>query len=542
MLSIKRVFSFSYKRILYVLCFLMFCIIDQRTKTCSGLDGLSETFRDSMGIVMAVVIMSHYRIEEFRRRKFLYLLWLVVSIAGGAAAFIWGMDNRPFLNDWFVIIADIILWGVILLHTVTDVFVEKKYPEVNKGFAAIWLCMLLWMIFSRSSYIWPLCYLIMFGCFYLTDFTEEEKHELLHGGLEGIILAFILFQGFCCIFRPYDMDRYVGIHNNSNLNALFYLYVLAASLIKIVHTVAEKRPLWLKLFYCAVLGAALSYLFMAIGRTGWLVAIILCLLFLVWMKRVQLKSHLIRNGLMLVLCAVIAFPVCFSATRYLPPVFHHPVWFWGEWSEDKVHSWDEWDSPKYTDLDELFDTAIGRITDSIWNILEHSPFMIKADAAEADSVELEEIEAEESEETAAASEEVPAVLTVEEGMDSLLVRKNIYSYYISNLNMTGHPYEEQGFQLTPIYWIGHAHNIYLQYGTDFGIPVMIMFAVLIVWSIAAGFIRMKRKKITQSMAAQLFVIIPAIFGLLEYAWGTASLSITMLFFAWGSMIISDKNN
>lgn len=556
MVSIRKVFSFSYKRILYVLCFFMFCLIDQRTKTCSGLDGLSESFRDSMGIVIAVIIMSHYKIEEFRRRKFLYLLWCTISVIAGIAAFIWGIGRRPFLNDWAIVIIDVILWGIILLHTAIDVFVEKKQPAINNKFAIVWAGMMLWMIISRSKYIWPFCYLVMFGCFFLTDFTEEEKRDLFHGSLEGIILSLIIFQGYCCVFRPFDMDRYVGIHNNSNLNALYYLYVLAAALIKIVHTVREKRPIWLKAFYWIMVGASLSYLFMAIGRTGWAVAVILCLLFLIWMNKVQLKKRFIRNGLLIVICAVLMFPVCFSATRYLPAVFHHPVWFWGEWSEDKVHSWDPWNSPKYTDMDEVFDTAVGRIIDSVQNILEHSPLMFKSDAA----VMSEETYAEISErisdgmsadsderytdepagESMGESAEASAVLTVEEGLDSLLVRKNIYEYYLKHLNLWGHPYEEQGFQLTPIYWIGHAHNIYLQFGTDFGIPVMIMFTVLVIWSIGAGFVRMSRKEIPQNMAVQFFVLIPATFGLLEYSWGAASLSITMLFFAWSSMIISKK--
>lgn len=57
-------------------------------------------------------------------------------------------------------------------------------------------------------------------------------------------------------------------------------------------------------------------------------------------------------------------------TRYLPAVFHHPVWFWGEWSEDKVHSWDPWNSEKYVDIDELLETAVGRTTEITNGILE----------------------------------------------------------------------------------------------------------------------------------------------------------------------------
>lgn len=61
------------------------------------------------------------------------------------------------------------------------------------------------------------------------------------------------------------------------------------------------------------------------------------------------------------------------------------------------------------------------------------------------------------------------ILSDIEGTDALLVRGTIYKHYLNQLNFRGHPYSEQGFYLTSSYWIHHAHNIYLQYGTDFGI-------------------------------------------------------------------------
>ena len=42
-------------------------------------------------------------------------------------------------------------------------------------------------------------------------------------------------------------------------------------------------------------------------------------------------------------------------------------------------------------------------------------------------------------------------------------------HYLRELNFWGHTRENQGFQMFANYWIGHAHNIYLQYATDFGL-------------------------------------------------------------------------
>lgn len=46
--------------------------------------------------------------------------------------------------------------------------------------------------FSKSDYIWPWCYFIMFGCFYLTDFTAEEQEDMYQGIMNGVILAFCI--------------------------------------------------------------------------------------------------------------------------------------------------------------------------------------------------------------------------------------------------------------------------------------------------------------------------------------------------------------
>lgn len=512
----KVVFDYSWRRALYALCFCMFCLIDQRSKTCSGLDGWLESFRDLTGVVMAIIIMSHYRPEDFRKRKLPYIIWSILSVIGGAVAIWWGKNYYYFFNDWIVKVVDVVLFGYILIHTFISVVLEKKSPKLNKKFAITWLIMMILMIVSRSTYIWPFCYLVMFGCFYLTDYSKEEQTDLFQGMLDGIILGFFLMQGWCFAFRPFDNwdYRYVGIYNNCNLNALFYLVVLAAVFTKIIYVNRIGAGKVIRVYYWVGAGVVLSFLFLTIGRTAWMTAFILGLIFLGCLKLVQHKKRFILNGMILILCACLTFPLCFGAVRYLPPVFHHPVWFWGEWDNNKVHSWDPVDSFKYVDLDEFMDAALGRIYNSIDTIL--SRLSIKAQAAEN------------------------AVMTREESSDGLLVRKTIYQYYIKELNLSGHPYEEQGFQLAPNYWIGHAHNIYLQYGTDFGIIVMILFFILIIWTAFLLVCRIHKKCREEEFGYLLFTLIPALFGMVEYSWGVGSITILMLFVAWREAVYNEK--
>lgn len=517
----KVIYGYSVRRLVYTLCFCLSCIFDQLFKTTAG----SGVFRDLTGVIMAVIILAHYHLEDFRKWKVPHVIWTAVWIIGTPIIFSLGgyaTAIKDIRKEWWAISLGAVLFGYILINTFGSAVLEKKCPKLNIKYGAVWLLMMVLMIVSRSTYIWPFSYLVMFGCFYLTYYTMEEKSELFQGMLDGIILGFFVLQGFCFVFRPYDEVRYKGAYANCNLNAMFYLIVLVAVFSKIIYVTRKNAGKWVKLYYWTGAGVVLSLELLTIGRTGWITATVLSVAFCLFTKKCRIAKRAWRNLLVLALCVIITFPITFSAVRYLPPVFHHPVWFDGEWNENRVHSWDPWDSEKYVDIDEYFEAAWGRVLKSFKEMMGHSPFLLQVDAAGTDLADME------------------PVLTMEQGTDSLLVRGNIYKYYFQHLNLWGHPYEEQGFQLTAKYWIPHAHNIFLQYGTDFGIPVMILFAVLII----LGAIRLGRKDRQQAAEMYtgywMFFLLPSVYGMLEYSWGTGSLSILLMFIAWREVICCEE--
>lgn len=517
----KAVYKYSVRRLVYALCFFLFCVIDQRCKTAVG----SGVFRDLTGAVMAVMILAHYGLEDFRKRKILHVLWTAVWIIGAPIVFYLGgylTAVKDVQKEWWAIALGVVLFGYVLVNTFTSVVLEKKYPKMNLKFGTVWLVMMLLMIFSRSTYLWPFSYLVMFGCFYLTDFSEEEKKDMFQGMLDGVILGFFVLQGWSFVFRPYDKARYSGAYGNSNMNSLFYIIVLAAVFTKIIFVVKNQSNKWVRLYYWVGAGVLLSFELLTIGRMGWLTAIFLVIAFLSFMAKIQLRRKWWKNLLVLILSVCLTFPLCFSAVRYLPPLFHHPVWFPGEWSEGRVHSWDPWNSEKYIDLDEYAKMATGRIIKIFKDLLEHSPFVLKVDAEEANPANSEPL------------------LTLEQSKDNLVVRGTIYKYYLKRLNFWGYPYEEQGFYLTPTFWVYHAHDIYLQYGTDFGIPVMILFTVLIFWGARLLGRQYKRQKSEIAVGCWMFLLIPAVFGLFEYSWGVGTLSILLMFAAWREVICCEE--
>lgn len=512
----KRVlYEGSWKRILYALCFCFLCVIDQRVMTCYANGGGRELFRDLTGIVIAVIILSHYRWQNIVKYKKIYIDWSILAAIGLPVLFAVGRSRVPFLADWIVVILDFFVWGYVLVATGISCFIEKKRPKWNKKIVTVWLVMMFLMIVSRSNLWWPVCYLVMFGCFYLTDFDEAEREDLFRGALNGVILAFFLFQGLCFLYRPYDAVRYVGWYTNCNINALFYLSVLSAVLTKLYLARRAENTRWQRIYYFLGVGTVLAFIFMTIGRAAWITSFVMVIFALFFMCRKKGKKVYILNGLAIILCACLMFPVCFAALRYLPALRHHPVWFDGEWNEWKVHSWDPMDSEKYVEMDELLGAATGRIGESIEDLLNHILPVLRVRAAE---------------------EVKQPVIADGEPYDAVIIRGNIYRHFWSELNLRGHREDEIGLQLRSNYWVGHAHNIFLQFGTNFGIPVMILFAVLILWPLMLCTGKWKKQGDAKFIGSFFQLLIPLLFGMFEYCWGAGSLTIFMIFFSWRNVI------
>lgn len=570
------------KKKIYILCFAFLCLIDQRIKTGSGLDGVIESFRDSTYIVVAILVLPHYRLQDFKKYWFLYVEWMIFSIIGGIL-FVWqGEPVAMFPNDRVVLVVNLLLWGIVIIQTVVGIFLEKRHLDfIHKPFACVWLLMMAGMCILRKDIYWPEAYLTAFGALYLTDYSEEERQLLFEGMLNGIILGFILMQGWCFVFRPYDMVRYSGVYANSNHNVVFYLIVLAAVFTKLLYAyrnrdcevemsdanVATLPGVWskignffrifrrvaVKIWYWFLAGAVLDLIVLTIGRTGYLIAVTLVFVAALMRWRVLGKRwylfvpSMLKSGAMITLCFCLMFPVVFEAVRYLPPVFHHPVWFWGEWNEDRVQSWQPWDSENYVEFEDLLNGIQNRMD----QILEEPEAMQRPEkvllaSADASAVtqavetrpkNVTDLQWERYQEMLAEGYAISRQEYREVGSKrAILLRYRIYRYYIWHLNWTGHPADEQGFQIRPNRWIGHAHNIYLQWGTEFGIPVMALFIVLILWTIGHLIRRFHVTRDPQFAGYLLFFLIPCLFGMLEFCWGAGSLPIALMFFAWGRVM------
>lgn len=480
------------KKIVYTLCFVVLCMIDQLKGSADG--RIQMIAVNCTGFVMAVIILSAYRLKDFV--KIPYFVWTVIFLIGGVLAYSWGRENYLYQGRWITGILNVGIYGYIVIRIISKVTVERAFPKINKGLFILWLVMMVGMIISRNDSLWPFWFLVMFGCFYLTDYSKEELSALFESMINGLIIGFILVQGAAFVFRPYDVIRYRGMYANPNMNGLFYVVSYCAFLCK-CYQLKQKDALLVWQFLTAILaGSMYGFALLTQGKTTLLAMVVVTVIFLVFyvlmFEKDRVKKFMGR-GICLVLAAVLSFPLVYGCVRYLPAFFHHPIWFGGEYSVEKVHSFDPVDSEKYVSWNEVLENSFGRILwfvdfskDEASHSLVPTLQVMAAESEGMESVGAEIVEAEieigengKNLRGSGESEESPVLVDKEDINNPITLRAGIYQFYLHRLDFFGHKTGENGLWLYKNYFAPHAHNIFLQLAFDFGIPVCIMFILLI---------------------------------------------------------------
>lgn len=593
-MSVLKRFSlkWSWQSVIVSLCILAVCVGTQQIQTVAWNTGIIEFSRDSLGVLMALILFTNYSRKDFLKYKFVYLAWGILGLLLGVILVPMAIKQRiDFLAaDTIVIAAGIYLMGFCIIHTVISLFIEKNRPRLYLPLTVIWIVMLILMITSRSDYLWPECYFVLFLTYYLTPQSASQRRNTVVGLINGLILSYILIQAHSLLFRPYDVLRYCGNFCNPNNNSVFLCFCLAAILAKILFAEKEGRGKLEKVFYFLLAGSCYSFICMTICRSGYLTVFVLTVFFLIAYCKIKKKKIFFRMGLLLVSIFIVSFPLTYLAVRYIPTIHPHVLFYFQEgYSTSRVHSWDSRDSEKFITFGQLIEGIFGRFGtlvqpqdgssgDADANVGVNTGDFGNAGAntgnfrnAGADTGDSGNAGADtgnfgnlgDSLKIAAAEDYFPSgihlyamadadkaedeqdpdkipLLTPEEAANPLLVRYTIYKWYITHLSLRGMPYDEQGFQLSQWYWVQSTHNIYLDYGINFGIPVMILFAVFIWWGIGRLTKRGMQKQDEVKLACLFIVLIPPVFGMFELAWGAGMISTVALYLAFKEMLGGDE--
>ena len=501
------------KRWFYTLCFIAMNGLDFIRNTQNG--DIWSIAANATGLVLMCIVASGYSFSELRS-PFTYV-WS--ALCARAIIIVIAYDGKRVFDMyyWAVVVAVINIWwigiyGKLLLQ---KLFISKELKVNMSPTGWLWIALTALMTFSVSGKIWPLWFFLMFGIFYLTRYEKRDRNDMLEGMINGTIISFFLLQIYAYGFRPYDELRYKGAFSNCNITALHYLLVYAMILFRL-HLLEHKQgKKGSKLFYLLGAGGLLGFMFLTMGRTAWVGAVVLTVLYGffvirgIWQKK---WPEIMARGAALALAAVVLFPAVFSTVRWLPTILHYPVWYEGEYNVNKVHSYEPADTWKYIDMDEFLNEVFGRIKGTFQ---VKSPFTLRVYAAE--SIVYPEAEA----------------LVGTEGMDSgLKIRLAIYKAYLRDMTFVGNPPSAGYYEIAGTdYHSWHAQNLWIQIAYTFGIPAGILFIIMTVVLLRRHYKGMKQNANWPYAIIPLFVCVTFfVYGTMELVWNIGQLVLFLFFF------------
>lgn len=579
--------SYKYKKIIYFLCAFAFMIIEFIRNNTNG-DGWAVG-NNYTGLVVFAVILLNCNLKDGCLKMYI----AETGIAAAAIIFfgIYEVINPEILFTAKVISVVVNVWWIaVILSHYLYLFWIKKASDISAltviknrlrdsmkknplSFIELILCILsvIWVLIGRSGYFWPVWFFMMFGLFYMTPLGREDISAMVEGLAKGTVWSFLILEFGLMPFRPYDVVRYTGFVCNSNNFAILLEVVSVLNLVVILQAVLSKckkvnitkeTGLTKKLdktvkveifrivFYSMVLCFLSVLIFMTGCRTVWGIHFIIVALFfagiLIVKFRISVKKVLIALAGGIVFTAVILYPT-YLVIRYVPTIHPHPIWFSGEYSEAKVHSYDPADSEKYVSFEEMMDSNLGRIGE-MFRFMDKSGTLsiitsaeeIQPEESESQTLQdqAEEIQAgqDRTEEIQAEQIRLPYVVYNASLPVSINVRLNYYKIYFDKFNLLGNNSGKYSFILCNIYGqegcdevIYHSQNLWIQLIYQFGIPFgIMMFAVFIIQLVRAFGIMIKGKDFCSILPAFIYVVY-AIYGLVEVTWLPGFLILTMFF-------------
>lgn len=512
----------SKKIIVYAFLFFAIMIIDQRILTASNL--LRSAFRQ-----MTLAPFLFFVLLQLNRAKIKllrYKIYVMVTIPLSVVGFVYLIRNQEFYLQYSVLLVEIFLFGFIVLYLISNYqdYINKVMLR-NRNFL-FWIMLLFLMGISKYDERWTFGFLVVIVLMYIFSPSIYEEKALLKGMIFGIIASYFFIQGLAFVFRPYDMIRYGGLYNNTNMNALFYVIVFSAFLSNQFRLYYEKKGKIKKLVNLVFMSSVFAFTILTMGKAALLTEIILLLSFMLIVLKngnIQVK-HLFKHAVIWLVTTAVLVPVCFSAARYIPPIFHHSVWFYGEYSESRVHSFDPYNSSKYPEVTEIANQILLRF-------LGIEPLFLDEPNDISETIETAGVNVNTVKITAGDGSDALHPLYVDgSASTSYSARIGIWKEYINRLNIFGHRTDEPHFWLTQKYYIFHAHNIFIEYAYNFGLINGILFLIGYAYILITQFVNSVKRKTWRDLTVFFFLAIVGIFGMAELDWYVGQAPLTLFFF------------
>ncbi|MBP5493876.1 MAG: hypothetical protein J6X97_02195 [Lachnospiraceae bacterium] len=471
-----------------------------------------------VGFCLLPMIVLRFGAKSFL--KIPYLIWAVIGAAASVLAIKYYAMQSPYYVSRACRILEIYAYGFVFIRLIYAL-IRKEFKGKAKTFSVLFFVTVgffLLAFISRGRSDWTLYYGCIFAMFFIAPVGKETYEKMFVGMTQAVITGFFIIQGLAFFFRPYDQVRYVGFYNNANVNALFYVVFYIGWLCAYAYfrRKTEKKGILLTIFFFA--SAMWSFLLLTMTRSAMMSYAFLTLGYFIVEEFFVFKKGIAgffkQCGIML-LMAVISFPLVFACVRYLPTVIPHNISIDDYHRPNAVRGSDPWNSEKYIEIDEFFEGLLGRVenvdTKSDAVIIETillkpnytglKPFVntekIIDEKALGEFIVMDErVISYEDNIVPGTDEDHPAYLYEQyRGLERVLgIRKYIYDFYIRRFNFAGHDIDYKNYWLLNTYSAPHAHNSYIQFTYSFGIIAGVVFFVLSMLGIVLSFIKFVKNK------------------------------------------------
>ena len=501
------------KRIVYTVAMLLLCVV-AFVRGVGGGDWWNAAV-SCLGFALFPVIVTRYGFKSFL--KIPYLIWLVISVPVAAVIIHRFYYSAIHRMAFALLVVECVFYGLIIIRIIYSIVKKEIGREFKKLNPLFFVCLafFLFAAVSANQATWPLFYGIFFISFYLAPNDEKDSETLFLSLADALLISFFLIQSFAFLHRPYDQVRYVGAYTNSNLNGMFYFCAYIAWLSKYVYLCKKEAHKAFKIIHFLFACAMWSFALLTISRSSLMAFVFSTIVFLVTAEILMLKKNFVKGfllkGLLMFLVFVLSFPLVFACVRFIPPLRHHPIWI-TEYSEDFVHSYDPWNSPKYVDLKEFFGTFVGRFdienVDEKSGVTTEQKLIKENNAAPNDSTETASendgsYEVKGDKVVSYPDGVIPGTDAAHPAYESETykgleiihgIRKYIYGYFLTHLNFRGHEREYPFIWLFSWYQVLHAHNSYLQIAYCFGIIPGLLFSAISLYGTVKPIVLIFKKK------------------------------------------------
>lgn len=501
---------------------------------CNYMNGLYD-IHHTVAYRQQLIYFALAVVVTYKRRDLFNVVNAVYLVVAGILGFRYYTNTVAALEnpeELAVLVVKLSAWagiltGLVVIGTIRHL-IRGRVKDISPAYSILVAVFFTAIILYRNTRGWPIYLVCSFVLFYLNMAAWEKKAVLLRNICNGILFHFGAMVVFCLLHRPYmffQYYRYPFIFHTVTMSAVYLALVVCAAMVKFLDAYRKNQKLAAVYKELAVFGVSAVYLLFTLSRTGYLAIVVMAVVMIpvicLSMKGLPGKRKwqgMFRSIGMMMLAAILCFPVTFTAQRMVPAVAARPELHEIEELPTEIVHGRYMDSFYYITIQRFIQVFQMKVLGVPEEKSLRAIYMV-ADAGEeslrnalfADAGEILLVSAED---TAAGAEDTPSD---EEAQDSYTNgRLKIFRVYYNNLNKTGH--EDMGIMEPDGNYIVHAHNIYLQAAYDHGIYVGAVFIVLGAGTLVQAAVYFYKRREDRDCAALplALLILFAVAGLTEW--------------------------